>query len=182
MVTVPAAAGLRERIRSVPDFPKKGIMFRDITPLLLDPETFGGAVDALERRYRDQRIVKVVSIEARGFILGSALAYRLGAGFVPVRKPGKLPSGTVRESYTLEYGVDTLEMHDDALSTGERVVIVDDLLATGGTALASARLVERCGGVIHELAFLIELSFLKGRETLAPRPVHSLLEYSDERP
>jgi adenine phosphoribosyltransferase len=167
-------------IRSIPDFPKKGIMFRDITPLLLEPSAFREAIDILHDRYRDGRVSKIVSIESRGFILGSVLAYRLGAGFVPVRKPGKLPSETIRESYTLEYGEDTLEMHKDAVRAGDSVVIVDDLLATGGTAMAASRLVERCGGTVTELAFLIELSFLSGRKKLQPRPVFTLINYSDE--
>ena len=174
--------GLRERIRSIPDFPRKGIMFRDITPLLLDPAAFSRVIDALHERYRGRGIGKVVSIESRGFIIGSVLAGRLGAGFVPVRKPGKLPAERISESYTLEYGSDTLEMHRDAIGPGDVVVVVDDLLATGGTALAASRLVERCGGNVVELAFIIELSFLKGRQQLRPRPVFSLLDYPDELP
>ena len=181
MVT-PSSSGIREHIRSIPDFPKKGIMFRDITPLLLNDVAFGAAIDRFCDRYHERGIRKVVSIESRGFILGSILAYRLGAGFVPVRKPGKLPAETISESYTLEYGTDTLEMHRDAISRGDSVIIVDDLLATGGTAAAATRLVERCGGTIAELAFLIELSFLNGRRSLEPRSVYSLIQYQDESP
>lgn len=172
----------REHIRSIPDFPKKGIMFRDITPLLLNDTVFGEAIEHFYERYRGSDVRKVVSIESRGFIIGSVLAYRLGAGFVPVRKPKKLPAATISESYALEYGTDTLEMHSDAISRGDSVIIVDDLLATGGTAGAASRLVERCGGTVMELAFLIELSFLHGRRSLDPRPVHTLIDYQDEQP
>lgn len=175
-----SAARIRSHIRSIPDFPKKGIMFRDITPLLLNDTAFGEAIDLFYGRYRDARISKIVSIESRGFILGSVLAYRLGAGFVPVRKPNKLPAETISESYTLEYGQDTLQMHRDAIHDGDAVLIVDDLLATGGTAAAASRLVERCGGTVKELAFLIELSFLNGRKILEPRSVFSLINYADE--
>lgn len=171
---------LRGFIRSIPDFPKKGILFRDITPLLLDDSAFGNAIDVFYRRYLGKGVEKIVSIESRGFILGSVLAYRLGVGFVPVRKPHKLPAETIRESYTLEYGQDSLEMHRDAIRQGDSVIIVDDLLATGGTAAAASRLVERCGGRVQELAFLIELSFLKGRAQLQPRPVFTLIDYPDE--
>ncbi len=171
---------LRTFIRPVPDFPKKGILFRDITPLLLNREAFGDAIEALVQRYAGRGIHKIVSIEARGFILGAVLAYRLGIGFVPVRKPKKLPAETLREAYTLEYGEDVLEMHKDAISPGDLVLIVDDLLATGGSAAAASRLVERSGGTIRELAFLIELSFLNGRDALRPRPVFTLIDYRDE--
>jgi adenine phosphoribosyltransferase len=174
------AGRIRGHIRSIPDFPKKGILFRDITPLLLEPSAFAGTIDLFWDRYRGRRVSKIVSIESRGFILGSVLAYRLGAGFVPVRKPHKLPAETIRESYTLEYGEDTLEMHKDAIVAGDTVVIVDDLLATGGTAVAASRLVERCGGTVMELAFLVELSFLEGRKKLEPRPVFTLITYADE--
>ncbi|HLF14777.1 MAG TPA: adenine phosphoribosyltransferase [Bacteroidota bacterium] len=171
---------LRRFIRPVRDFPRKGILFRDITPLLLDEAAFGDAIEVFYRRYLGMGIDKIVSIEARGFILGSVLAYRLGIGFVPVRKPNKLPAETIREAYTLEYGEDTLEMHADAIGKGDSVLIIDDLLATGGSAVAASRLVERCGGVIRELAFLIELSFLNGREKLRPRPVFTIIDYRDE--
>ncbi len=179
MVT-PDPDRLRSFIRSVPDFPKPGILFRDITPLLLDPGAFSGAMEILVNRYRGAGINKVVGIEARGFIPGAVLAGKLGAGFIPVRKPGKLPAGTIREDYTLEYGRDALEMHQDAISAGDLVLIVDDLLATGGTAAAASRLVKRSGGTIIELAFLVELSFLNGRAELQPHPVYSLIDYRDE--
>lgn len=171
---------LKNTIRSVPDFPKKGIVFRDITTLLKNPVAFNLAADLLYERYRDARIAKVVSAESRGYILGSVLAYRLHAGFVPVRKPGKLPAETIREEYKLEYGSDVLEMHTDAVQKGERVLVHDDLLATGGTIEATCRLVERAGGVIVGLAFLIELDFLKGRDRLKQYDVFSLIRYENE--
>jgi adenine phosphoribosyltransferase len=179
MVADPALR-IRAQIRPIPDFPKKGILFRDITPLLLNDSAFREAIDLFYARYRDGGIDKIVSVESRGFIFGSVLAYRLGAGFVPVRKPKKLPAETISESYALEYGEDTLEMHTDAIEKGDSVLIVDDLLATGGTAVAASRLVERCGGTVTELAFLIELSFLNGREKLRPRPVFTIINYEDE--
>jgi len=179
-VVTDLAAIVRERIRSVPDFPKKGVMFRDITPLLNDGEAFARVVRFYTERYRDKGITRVVSIESRGFILGSILAYNLGAGFIPVRKPGKLPFSTIRESYSLEYGEDTLEMHMDALGKGDVTLIVDDLLATGGTANATVNLVERCGATVLELSFLIELSFLGGRKALGTRPVFALVDYKNE--
>lgn len=175
----PAAPDLRKHVRSVPDFPRKGILFRDITPLLLDPAAFSQVIEAFAGRYRGRGIDKVVGIEARGFIFGGTLAHRLGAGFIPARKPKKLPSETFRETYALEYGEDALEMHRDAIRAGEGVLIVDDVLATGGTAAATSRLVERCGGGVVELAFLIELSFLKGRAALGSRPVFTLIDYPD---
>jgi adenine phosphoribosyltransferase len=171
---------LLKTIRSVPDFPKKGIVFRDITTLLKDPDAFARAADILFDRYKNARIDKVVSVESRGYILGSVLAYRLHAGFVPVRKPGKLPAQTIREEYQLEYGSDALELHTDALGKGERVLIHDDLLATGGTIQATCRLVERLGGTIVGIAFLIELSFLKGRDRLTKYDVFSMMEYDSE--
>lgn len=167
-------------IRSVPDFPKKGIVFRDITTLLKDRAAFTRAADILYERYRHERIDKVVSVESRGYILGAVLAYRLQAGFVPVRKPGKLPAETIREEYALEYGTDALEMHTDALRRGERVLIHDDLLATGGTIQATCKLVERLGGIIGGVSFLIELSFLKGRERLGAYDIYSILRYETE--
>ncbi len=179
MVKNPGEA-LRGFIRSIPDFPRKGILFRDITPLLLDDKAFSEAIEVFYQRYLGMGIDKVVSIESRGFIFGSVLAYRLGTGFVPVRKPNKLPAETIRESYSLEYGEDTLEMHRDAIRSGDSVLIVDDLLATGGTAVAASRLVERCGGTVRELGFLIGLSFLNGREKLRPRPVFTVIDYHDE--
>ena len=171
---------LRSKIRDIKDFPTEGILFRDITTLLKNPVAFNLAADLLYERYRDSRIAKVVSAESRGYILGSVLAYRLHAGFVPVRKPGKLPAETIREEYKLEYGSDVLEMHTDAVQKGERVLVHDDLLATGGTIEATCRLVERAGGVIVGLAFLIELDFLKGRDRLKHYDVFSLIRYESE--
>jgi adenine phosphoribosyltransferase len=168
---------LKTKIRHVPDFPKAGILFYDITTLLQDPEGFRLAVDALVLPFRDQGVELVVGIESRGFIFGAAVADRIGAGFSPVRKPGKLPSSTVRATYDLEYGSDSLEMHADAVRSGQRVLIVDDLLATGGTARATTDLVKRLGGTVHGLAFLIELVALNGRAKLADERVHTVLKY-----
>jgi adenine phosphoribosyltransferase len=168
---------LKARIRNVPDFPKAGILFYDITTLLQDRVGFRAAIDSLAAPFHDQHIDVVVGIESRGFIFGAAVADRIGAGFTPVRKPGKLPSRTVRASYALEYGTDALEMHADAISGGQRVLIVDDLLATGGTAGATTELVKRLGGQVHALAFLIELVALNGRERLAGERVHTVLKY-----
>jgi adenine phosphoribosyltransferase len=168
---------LKSRIRHVPDFPKAGILFYDITTLLQDPSGLKLAIDSLVAPFSGERIDVVVGVESRGFIFGAAVADRLGAGFSPVRKPGKLPSTTVRTSYQLEYGSDTLEIHDDAVKAGQRVLIVDDLLATGGTAKATAELVQRLGGDVRALAFLIELVGLKGRERLAGHTLHSVLQY-----
>lgn len=171
---------LIDTIRSIPDFPKKGIVFRDITTLLKNPHAFAEAVDVFYERFKDTGVEKVVSIEARGFILGAPLAYRLGAGFVPVRKPKKLPAETLREEYTLEYGIDAVEIHKDAISPGEKVLVLDDLLATGGTILAAARLVERLGGSIIGLAFLIELAFLHARHRLSKYDIFSIITYESE--
>ncbi len=168
---------LKAHIRSIPDFPKAGILFYDITTLLRDPQGFRAALDALALPYLDQGISVVVGIESRGFILGGALADRLGAGFCPVRKPGKLPARTISESFQLEYGTDRLELHEDAIERGQRVLIVDDVLATGGTAAATVRLVRRLGGELHGLAFLIELLALDGRSRLAGERVTSVLKY-----
>jgi adenine phosphoribosyltransferase len=168
---------LKAKIRHVPDFPKPGILFYDITTLLGDPAGLHDTIDALASPYRDAGIECVVGIESRGFILASAIADRVGAGFVPIRKPGKLPSTTIRESYALEYGSDSLEIHRDAIRAGQRVLIVDDVLATGGTARAAVTLVSRLGGHIHAAAFLIELGFLKGRDKLGDTPVQSVLTY-----
>jgi adenine phosphoribosyltransferase len=170
-------AALRATIRDVPDFPKPGIVFKDITTLLKDPAAFRRAMDLLTVLCGDRSLDRVVAVESRGFIVGSVLAHRLGAGFVPVRKPGKLPFRTVKASYELEYGSDSLEIHEDAFGRGERVLIVDDLIATGGTARAVAELVERLGGHVVAFAFLVELSFLKGREKLAGYEVLSLIRY-----
>ena len=174
------ADALRNRIRDVPDFPKKGIVFKDITPVLADGALFRRVVDEMAGRWGPERIDRVVGIESRGFIFAAPLAYALGAGLSIVRKPGKLPYETIKETYALEYGEDVLELHVDAVGAGHRVLVVDDLLATGGTAAAASRLVERCGGRVHELAFLIELSFLKGRSQLLPRPVFTVIDYTDE--
>ena len=168
---------LKAKIRHVPDFPKPGILFYDITTLLRDPEGLRIAVDSLMEPYRNANIDLVAGVESRGFILGSAVADRLGLGFVPVRKLGKLPARTVRASYALEYGTDSLEMHADAVEPGQRVLIVDDLLATGGTARATVDLVKQVGGNVHGLAFLIELVALNGRSRLEGETLHSVLKY-----
>lgn len=173
----PDAAELRRHIRDIPDFPTKGILFRDITPLLQNGEAFRRAVRALAGRHQGRRPDAVVAIESRGLIVGSALAYELGVGVIPVRKKGKLPHKTYQARYTLEYGQDTLEIHQDGLVKGAKVLVVDDLLATGGTMGATIELVRQCGGEVIELAFLIELMDLKGRERLQPHPVISLVQY-----
>lgn len=170
---------LREFIRDIPDFPSPGILFRDITPLLLNPAALDAAVAQLAVRVQSTPVDFVVAAEARGFILGAALARELGAGFVPARKPGKLPGETVSAQYTLEYGIDALEVHADALAHGARVLVHDDLLATGGTAGALCELVADLGAEIIGCAFLVELTFLDGRERLAPHRVHSLIQYAD---
>ncbi len=167
-------AALTRRIRDVPDFPKPGILFKDVTPLLGDGAAFRSSVELLAERVGKPELI--VGIESRGFIFGAALADRIGVGFVPVRKPGKLPYKTTRETYALEYGTDALEMHEDAVE-GRRCLIVDDLLATGGTAAATARLVERLKGQVEAFAFVIELDFLNGRQKLGARAVHSLIHY-----
>jgi adenine phosphoribosyltransferase len=171
------AALLRSRLRDVPDFPKKGIVFKDLTPLLADADAWRKICDALAAPFKDVKLAKVCGIESRGFLYGIAIAERLGVGFVPVRKPGKLPAKKVRETYALEYGEDSLEMHEDALQKGDEVLIVDDLLATGGTAAASCRLVEKLGAKVHACAFGVELGFLKGREKLKGRKIVSLAVY-----
>lgn len=165
-------------IREVPDFPKPGILFYDITTLLKNARAFRTVMDELTQRYRDKRISKIVGIESRGFIVGSPLAYRLGAGFVPVRKPGKLPADNFEVKYNLEYGSTSLAIHRDAISIGERVLIADDLLATGGTAAATVHLVRQLGGDIVGLVFLVELAALKGRDKLDGCDVYSMLSYS----
>jgi len=171
---------IRGAIRDIPDFPKPGIVFKDITPLLSNGTLFGKTVDLIASRYRGQSIDTVLGIESRGFIIGAALAYKLGAGFSVVRKPGKLPFETHSASYALEYGKDTLEIHVDAVAPNSRVVIADDLIATGGTAAATAELVSKLGATVVECAFVIELSFLKGREKLRPYGVFSVLHYDSE--
>ncbi len=168
---------LKSKIREVADFPKAGILFRDITPLLADGRTFCQAIDLLGDRYVNQRIDVVVGVEARGFVMGAALAYKLRAGNVLIRKRGKLPYKTCQTTYALEYGTDTLEIHQDAIRRGQRVLIADDLLATGGTVFAAVDLVKQLGGEIVELAFLIELTALKGREKLKEHSVYSLIQY-----
>ncbi len=168
---------LKAKIRHVPDFPKPGILFYDITTLLRDPEGFAAVIDGLAAPFEGQGIAQVVGIESRGFILGGAVARRLGAGFCPIRKPRKLPARTIREEFQLEYGSDALEIHADAVDPGQRVLIVDDVLATGGTARAASSLVKRLGGQVHALAFLIELTFLNGREKVQGDEVFSLLTY-----
>jgi adenine phosphoribosyltransferase len=168
---------LKRKIRSIPDFPKAGILFYDITTLLQDPVGFRAAVDSLSAPFVQQGIGLVVGVESRGFIFGSAVADRIGAGFSPVRKPGKLPSTTMRATYDLEYGTDALEIHDDAVKKGQNVLIVDDLLATGGTARATCDLVRRLGGQVQALAFLIELVALNGRQKLPGERIHAVLQY-----
>ena len=170
-------SSLREYVRDIPDWPRPGIMFRDITPLLAAPDAFALTVDALAAPFADEPIDKVLGIEARGFVFAAPVAYRRGAGFVPVRKVGKLPWEVEQEEYVLEYGTDLLEIHRDAVLPGERVLIVDDVIATGGTAAATARLVERLGGVVVGLAFLLELVELGGRSQLAGRRIHAVLRY-----
>lgn len=170
---------LAATIRSVPDFPIEGILFYDITTLLKNPAALKESIDRLTARYQNAGVDRVVGIESRGFIFGIPLAYNLGVGFVPVRKPGKLPAATVAQSYALEYGSNTLEIHVDAVEKGQKILIVDDLLATGGTAKATCNLVEKLGGQVLGLAFAIELTFLKGRENLKGYDVFSLLQYDE---
>jgi adenine phosphoribosyltransferase len=166
---------LADLLRDVPDFPQPGIVFKDLTPLLSNVDAFRFAVDSVAEHAAGLTVDKVVGIEARGFIFGAAVAYRLGAGFVPVRKPGKLPWKTVTETYALEYGSDSLDIHEDAVDPGDAVYVVDDVLATGGTAAATCRLVERLGGTIAGLAFVVELGFLEGRAKLADHDILSLI-------
>jgi len=168
---------LKSKIRSVPDFPKPGILFYDITTLLRDPDGLRATVDALATPYLGQDISLVVGIESRGFILGGAVADRLGAGFCPIRKPGKLPAKSLKEAFNLEYGSDTIEIHEDGVERGQRVLVVDDVLATGGTARAAASLVRRLGGDLRGLAFLIELTGLNGRQQLGGEQIFSVLKY-----
>jgi adenine phosphoribosyltransferase len=168
---------LRAGVRDVPDFPKKGIVFKDITPLLSDHALFRASIDLFLERCRGKEIDKIVGIDARGFVFGSAVAYELGVGFVPIRKRGKLPYRTDIAKYSLEYGEAEVEMHTDAVTQGERVVLVDDLLATGGTSAAAAVLIRKAGGQLLEAQFLIELEFLEGRKRLEPTPVTSFLKY-----
>ena len=157
---------IRAAVRDIPDFPKPGILFKDITPILLDPALFKAAVDIFVERHRKSKLTKIAVVESRGFLFGAAAAYQLGVGLVPIRKKGKLPHKTIEATYDLEYGTATLEIHDDAVRAGDRVVLIDDLLATGGTAAASAGLLEKLGATVVEIDFLIELSFLNGRDKL----------------
>lgn len=168
---------LKTIIRDIPDFPKKGILFRDITPLLQNAEAFQNAIDVIARYLESKRVSFLLGIESRGFIFGSALAYKMGVGFAPIRKQGKLPFRTQKMSYSLEYGESVIELHEDAFPKGTRVAIVDDLLATGGTAEAAAKLAEKIGGQVVTMVFLIELLFLKGREKLSGYDIFSLVQY-----
>ncbi len=171
---------LSSYIRSIPDFPKKGIVFRDITTLLKDPVALRRAIDNLHNRFRDCGANLIVGPESRGFIFGTALAYKMNTGFVPIRKPGKLPAETVSETYELEYGSDSIEIHRDAINKGDKILMIDDLLATGGTMEAACKLVEKLGGEVVGIGFLIELSFLNGRKKLHKYPIHSLINYESE--
>ncbi len=171
---------LKSLVRSVPNFPKKGIMFRDITTLLKDTIGFEQTLEHLYNLAKNKGITKVVGIESRGFVLGAALAYKLGVGFVLIRKPGKLPAETIEESYALEYGTDKIEIHKDALTSTDKVLLHDDLLATGGTMEAACKLVERLGAKVTQISFIIELTFLKGREKLNKYDVQSLISYDSE--
>ena len=168
---------LKDYIRDVPNFPAPGIVFRDITPLLADPGAFNYAIAKLAERYRGQRIDAVVAVESRGFLVGAPLARELGTPLVPVRKPGKLPAATISTQYTLEYGSDTMEMHVDSISPGQHVLVVDDLLATGGTLAAVGRLIELAGGLVVEMAVIIELTALEGRRNMETHDVFSLVQY-----
>lgn len=170
---------LKELIRNVPDFPKKGVMFKDLTTLWKNPEAHRYVVDEIAKRFEGRGIDIVASVEARGFIVGSPVAYKLSAGFVPLRKPGKLPYKTVREEYELEYGTEAIEIHEDAIKPGQKVLIVDDLLATGGTALAAAKLIERLGGKVEAIVFIVELAYLHGKEKLKGYKVEVLTVYEE---
>ncbi|QQR80478.1 MAG: adenine phosphoribosyltransferase [Deltaproteobacteria bacterium] len=168
---------LKNKIRDVADFPKPGIIFKDLTPVLADVKTFQKTIDLLAKRYSEKGIDTIIGIESRGFIFGAPLAYRIDAGFVPVRKKGKLPYKTHSITYELEYGTDTLEIHEDAIHAGSRVLVVDDLLATGGTCAATCQLVEKSGGKVIECAFVVELNFLKGRDKLKGQEIFSLIQF-----
>jgi len=171
---------LKKSIRNIPDFPKPGILFRDVTTLIQNKTAFKKAVDLLAKRYKGQGFNKVAGVEARGFIFGAAVAYKIGAGFVPVRKKGKLPFKTISTTYKLEYGTDTLEIHKDAISPGEKVLIIDDLLATGGTVKAVTELIKQLGGKISGIGFIIELVDLHGRDKLKEYPLYSLIKFQGE--
>lgn len=168
---------LKQHIREVPDFPKPGISFKDITTLLSNPEAFAACIDAFAERYAPQNITKVVGVESRGFLFAAPLAYKLGVGLVPVRKKGKLPAECVQQEYELEYGMDIVEMHRDAIQPGDRVLVLDDVIATGGTLVAACRLTEMLGGEIIEAAAVLELLFLDGRQKLENRPLYSMVQY-----
>ncbi len=171
---------LKDKVRSIPNWPIEGVIFRDITTVLQDPEAFRHSIDLFYERYKDMQIDKIVGIDARGFIFGAVLAYKLNLSFIPVRKKGKLPFKTISAEYSLEYGKDTVEMHEDAIEKGERVLVVDDLIATGGTVAATVELVTRLGGTIVECAFLVELPDLKGREKIKGVPIFSLTEFEGD--
>ena len=171
---------LKSLIRDVPDFPKKGIVFKDITTLLKNPEGLSKAANELYKYSENKKITKVVGIESRGFILGGILAQKLNAGFIPIRKPGKLPAETISESYVLEYGIDTIQIHKDAIQPGDRILLHDDLLATGGTMEAACKLVEKLGGIVVQISFIIDLTFLGGTEKLKNYDVKSLIQYDSE--
>ena len=176
-MTSPTAIDLRAYIRDIPDFPKPGIVFKDISPLLKDPQAFKACIDRMVQQFKALKVDYVVGIESRGFIIGAPLAHQLGVGFVPIRKPGKLPYQTEKIEYTLEYGSGSLEIHADALAAGQRILVVDDLLATGGTVAATRQLIERLGGHVVGVGFVVELSFLNGRERLSGLDTHSLITY-----
>lgn len=169
---------VKQHVRDIPDFPKPGIMFKDITPLLSDPSVFRSIIEVFAQRYKGEKLSAIVGIESRGFLFGAALAHSLGIAFVPIRKKGKLPYETIEVSYDLEYGSAVVEMHTDALRNGDKVVIIDDLLATGGTAAAACELVRKSGGAIHECAFVIELAFLDGRKHIADAASYAIASYS----
>lgn len=171
---------IRTKIRTIPDFPKKGIMFRDITTLLKDPEGWKFTIQELTNRYKDKNIDVVAGIESRGFIFGGVLAEKLGVGFVPIRKAGKLPGETESEEYALEYGTDKIEVHKDAIEKGQRVLLIDDLIATGGTAQAACKLIEKLGGEIIECSFIVDLPDLKGKEKLNKYPVYTMVEFEGD--
>ncbi len=178
-LTIPSVDGLAKILRDIHDFPKPGIVFKDITPLLADPAALSLAVEFLTQPFRDKHVDLVVGAESRGFIFGTAVARNLSAGFVPIRKPGKLPYKTKRVEYALEYGTDAMEIHEDAISPGDSVLMIDDLLATGGTMAACCELVKSLGGNIVGVAFLIELTFLNGREKFSGMPIHSVIRIGD---
>ncbi len=171
---------IESKIRTIPDFPKKGIMFRDITTLLKDHEAFDYVIEKFYQHYKNLHIDKVVSVESRGFIFGSVLAYKLGAGFVPIRKPGKLPAEVISQEYQLEYGKDSMEIHKDAIRPGEKVLVHDDLLATGGTVAAACKLIDKLQGKVEGICFLIELTPLNGRKAIPERDVFSLIKYNED--